>query len=285
TALGIHVTPDRLDMGHHYTLEEIQEFLTKLSIAFRDQRVNAQNGTRSIQGIHLRMQYIEQLNNKYMDAIRETVLIFEKLKEEIILQFKEQNDVKAQHLQQLEEEATAVKAQMDAINEKIDPTITLNHSTDELEELLATNELDQMKTETQRQNREKVDLQLNKKAEELAVLNEQIALGTETVEQLTVRFKGINSEGVQLEKRRTELEQLTKLNPEQAIIEVNEKITLLTEKIETLEVKISLLPVTAELQNEWHGLLKNANAHDLDEIRKLYVKHANVIGTTCVASA
>ena len=89
TALGIHVTPDRLDMGHHYTLEEIQEFLTKLSIAFRDRRVNAQNGTRSIQGIHLRMQYIEQLNNKYMDAIRETVLIFEKLKEEIILQFKD----------------------------------------------------------------------------------------------------------------------------------------------------------------------------------------------------
>ena len=50
-------------------------------------------------------------------------------------------------------------------------------------------------------------------------------------------------------------------------------------------MKIGLLPVTAELQNEWHGLLKNANAHDLEEIRKLYVKHANVIGTTCVASA
>lgn len=150
-------------MGHHYTLEEIQEFLTKLSIAFRDRRVNAQNGTRSIQGIHLRMQYIEQLNNKYMDAIRETVLIFEKLKEEIILQFKEQNDVKAQHLQQLEEEATAVKSQMDAVNEKIDQSITLTHTTDEPEELLAANELDQMKTETQRQNREKVELQLNKK--------------------------------------------------------------------------------------------------------------------------
>ena len=71
--------------------------------------------------------------------------------------------MKAQHLQQLEEEATAVKSQMDAINEKIDPSITLNHSTDELEELLATNELDQMKTETQRQNREKVELQLKLK--------------------------------------------------------------------------------------------------------------------------
>jgi superfamily I DNA and/or RNA helicase len=32
-------------------------------------------------------------------------------------------------------------------------------------------------------------------------------------------------------------------------------------------------------------LLEEANDHDLNEIRKLYVKHANVIGTTCVASA
>ena len=32
-------------------------------------------------------------------------------------------------------------------------------------------------------------------------------------------------------------------------------------------------------------MLESANEHDLDEIRKLYVKHANVIGTTCVASA
>ncbi|MEK4129824.1 AAA domain-containing protein [Solibacillus sp. FSL W8-0474] len=285
TALGIHVTPDPLEMNHHYSLEEVQEFLTKLSMAFRDRKVNAQNGTRSIQGIHLRMQYIDQMNNKYMDSIRETVLIFEKLKEEITLQFKEQNDEKAQVLQKLQGEAAAIQTQIDSIKGNVDPSIVVRHTTDELEELLATNELEQMKFETQRQNRERLELQHSKKAEELAVLDEQIALGTTTVEDMTARFKEINSEGVQLEKRRTELEQLTKLNPEQAIVAVNEKIEHFTAQIATLQVKIDLLPVTAELQNEWYGLLENANAHDLDEIRKLYVKHANVIGTTCVASA
>ena len=285
TALSIHVTPDVLPMNHHYSLEEVQEFLTKLSTAFRDRKVNAQNGTRSIQGIHLRMQYIEQLNNKYMDAIRETVLIFEKLKEEIILQFKEQNDGKAQQLQQLQEEAASLKAQIDSVKGNMDLSITVTHTTDELEQMMATNELEQMKLETQRQNRERLELQHTKKAQELSILNEQIALGTTTVEQMTARFKEINSEGVQLEKRRTELEQLTKQNPEQALIEVNEKIERFATQIVTLQVKIDLLPVTAELQNEWHGLLNNASAHDLDEIRKLYVKHANVIGTTCVASA
>ncbi len=36
---------------------------------------------------------------------------------------------------------------------------------------------------------------------------------------------------------------------------------------------------------EWRDKLQNATEYDLDEIRKLYVRHANVIGTTCVASA
>lgn len=285
TALGIHVAADELPMNHHYSLEEVQEFLTKLSIAFRDRKVNAQNGTRSIQGIHLRMQYIEQLNNKYMDAIRETVLIFEKLKEEIILQFKEQNEEKDQQFHKLQEEAAILQAQVNSIKGNMDLSITVTHKTDELEEMLATNELELMKIETQRQNRERLELQHAKKAEELAILNDQIALGLTTVEEMTVRFNEINREGVQLEKHRTELEQLTKQNPEQALAEVNKKIERFTAQIATLQVKIDLLPVTAELQNEWHGLLSNASEYDLDEIRKLYVKHANVIGTTCVASA
>lgn len=45
------------------------------------------------------------------------------------------------------------------------------------------------------------------------------------------------------------------------------------------------MPITKEIQKEWFLLLNNSTEHDLDEIRKLYVKHANVIGTTCVASA
>lgn len=285
TALGIHVEPQALPMNHSYSLEEINEFLTKLSRAFAERKVTAQNGARSIQGIHLRMHYINQLNEKYMDAIRETVLIFEKLKEEIILQFKEQNDVKLDVLSKLKGEVATYEGQMQALHEQIDETIEVTQTIAELEESLAANELEQMKLETQRQNREKLDVQYTQKSEELAILNEQLQVGTTTVEQLTTQFKDMNRQGLQLEKRRAELELLTKSNPEQAIIEVNEQIERLQASIATLQIKIDLLPVTAELQNEWHGLLENANAHDLDEIRKLYVKHANVIGTTCVASA
>ena len=52
-----------------------------------------------------------------------------------------------------------------------------------------------------------------------------------------------------------------------------------------LKIDKERLPINHSLQKEWRTLLTEANEYDLDEIRKLYVQHANVIGTTCVASA
>ncbi|TAA73081.1 AAA domain-containing protein [Planococcus salinarum] len=54
---------------------------------------------------------------------------------------------------------------------------------------------------------------------------------------------------------------------------------------ESLKQEQKSLPLMQTIQKKWLDLLKDANDHDLDEIRKLYIKHANVIGTTCVASA
>ncbi|WP_142828130.1 AAA domain-containing protein [Planococcus soli] len=54
---------------------------------------------------------------------------------------------------------------------------------------------------------------------------------------------------------------------------------------ESLKQEMKNLPLLQSIQKKWLDLLAGANEHDLDEIRKLYIKHANVIGTTCVASA
>lgn len=88
-----------------------------------------------------------------------------------------------------------------------------------------------------------------------------------------------------LEKKYEQLEQITKLNPELELEKTNEKIKSHQKEIEKLDLKISMLPITQSLQLQWKELLEQSTDHDLDEIRKLYVKHANVIGTTCVASA
>jgi superfamily I DNA and/or RNA helicase len=127
--------------------------------------------------------------------------------------------------------------------------------------------------------------QFDEKSFQLSQLQEQLEAGKVLLAEKTDEYKDINANGLALEKKREQLEQLTLLNPEGALEQVKALNELETEKISKLQLQIDMLPVTQALQNEWQGLLEQANEHDLDEIRKLYVKHANVIGTTCVASA
>ena len=69
-----------------------------------------------------------------MDAIRETVLIFEKLKEEIITQFKEQNSEKANVLTNLRQQQSTCEQQMERVKANCNFSIDITMSINELEE-------------------------------------------------------------------------------------------------------------------------------------------------------
>ncbi|ANU26204.1 AAA domain-containing protein [Planococcus versutus] len=73
--------------------------------------------------------------------------------------------------------------------------------------------------------------------------------------------------------------------PERQLEETAKALASLSFTKESLNQEMKSLPLLQSVQKKWLDLLAGANEHDLDEIRKLYIKHANVIGTTCVASA
>ncbi|WP_153722174.1 DEAD/DEAH box helicase [Sporosarcina cascadiensis] len=128
---------------------------------------------------------------------------------------------------------------------------------------------------------------------EMKVTYEQNAAGTQ--QTLEEQRKQISELEQQLQKRQDENMQLkTSIDElhEQLNPEVEQKLKRVTAELETavqqmkdLNTERQQLPVLQELQAQWEQLLQQANDYDLDEIRKLYVEHANVIGTTCVASA
>lgn len=286
TTIGIHVEPPNLPPNNSYSLSEVEEFLTKLSRAFAERKVTRENGTRSVQGLYLRKAYLQQIREQYMTYIRETLLIFEKLKEEISLQFKEQHAEKEasraqfmQEKQQLTTRANDVTAQMTQF------TVTVEHTAEELTQLVSRNDFEQQDLQLKRVAFTKKNEQLAEKETEMALVTEQLEAGRTLLENLSASVKTFNTEGLALECRRDELEQLTRMNPEQALEQVEQELKVEQAKIAKLTTQIALLPVTQSLQNEWQSMLEAATEHDLDEIRKLYVKHANVIGTTCVASA
>ncbi|TWT25264.1 ATP-binding protein [Planomicrobium sp. CPCC 101110] len=81
------------------------------------------------------------------------------------------------------------------------------------------------------------------------------------------------------------LEGVLSSSPETEYEEAAKKMASLSFTQESLKQEQKNLPLLQSIQKKWLDLLEGANDHDLDEIRKLYIKHANVIGTTCVASA
>lgn len=107
----------------------------------------------------------------------------------------------------------------------------------------------------------------------------------EELAQLEEKIKAINIEGLKKEKQLTALTTLLQATPERTLEEVKEAIQTANESLEELHRKQQQLPLRKKLQDQWRDKLQNATEYDLDEIRKLYVRHANVIGTTCVASA
>lgn len=88
-----------------------------------------------------------------------------------------------------------------------------------------------------------------------------------------------------MEKEKTPLEEILSTEPEKEHENVLKKLASVSFKRESLKQEKQKLPLFQSIQGKWLSMLKDANDHDLNEIRKLYVKHSNVIGTTCVASA
>ncbi|MFJ7668627.1 AAA domain-containing protein [Lysinibacillus sp. NPDC097195] len=107
----------------------------------------------------------------------------------------------------------------------------------------------------------------------------------EELAQLEDKIKTINIEGLKKEKQLTALTALLQATPERTFEEVQEAIQTTQDSLAELQRKEQQLPLRKKLQEQWRDKLQNATEYDLDEIRKLYVRHANVIGTTCVASA
>lgn len=110
----------------------------------------------------------------------------------------------------------------------------------------------------------------------------------EVEQQLTLieeQIKDINIAGLKKEKQLATYTKLLQSMPERTAEEVKEAIQTAKQAIEAFQHQEKQLPLHKKLQEQWREKLQNATEYDLDEIRKLYVRHANVIGTTCVASA
>ena len=284
--LQIYVEDVYLDYDHSYTLENCAEFIELLSKAIATKKINASNGRKSVEGLHKRYMFLNQSSQQYDAVKQETMIIFKKLKEEIAKQFNEQEA--SSH-----DESNKLRASIVAEQEKI---AKLEHEKQvcfsgvpRTTEMIDVETSDTKKQLAERQEQlEKMEPlkletdQLKEKVEHLKIassdLSEQLAT---TKEQL----KETNVTGIEKEKLYASYEKILKDTPEERLKLYEKNRVAIKAEQARIETEIVLLPMAGDIQKEWKTMLEQATDYDLDEIRKLYVKHSNVIGTTCVASA
>lgn len=132
---------------------------------------------------------------------------------------------------------------------------------------------------------EQAKVQLVPKQASLQTVQTNLLEVEQQLTQMEEQIKDINIAGLKKEKQLATYTKLLQSTPERTAEEVKEAIQAANQAIEALQRQEKQLPLRQKLQEQWREKLQNATEYDLDEIRKLYVRHANVIGTTCVASA
>ncbi|MFS0689254.1 AAA domain-containing protein [Sporosarcina sp. 179-K 8C2 HS] len=149
---------------------------------------------------------------------------------------------------------------------------------EELEKVLA--DFEERKGYFQRMERavEENAMETSQTSEQLTAIQEDLEVVQKEKAESEDRMK-------QLEARILAHQDIIRSEPEKRKKDLTEEIDKASAKAAELQQELDRMPVARLLQDEWSEMLAGAEEFDLDEIRKLYVKHANVIGTTCVASA
>lgn len=284
--LGIVIDDVYLDFDHAYTLESCNEFIELLSKAIATKKITAQNGRRSVEGLHKRYLFLNQSSQQYEAVKQETMIIFKKLKEEVAKQFDDQDATVFEEAMNLKNQVNNEQIRIETIEKQLTafPIDAIRDKQAVASELTGLR--------LKKEQLEKVHLIIEPLKQEQRIhlqTIEDVQIGISAfekeIEKIKLELKNSNNLGLEKEKQVAVLSALINENLEQQLLTYESQLSDYHQQQSTIETEIVLLPMAAEIQQQWKEMLEQASEYDLEEIRKLYVKHSNVIGTTCVASA
>nr|WP_251130177.1 AAA domain-containing protein [Exiguobacterium sp. s141] len=121
----------------------------------------------------------------------------------------------------------------------------------------------------------KIENKLKRDLSDLEQINSEI-------QELTSELDSMEQSQKELSVRLEASKNLLALKTLDSIEKENRKLKRL---IRLNNVSINEDEELLQMKRMWFDMLEGAKEHDLEEIRRMYIKHANVIGTTCVQSA
>ncbi|WP_245827613.1 DEAD/DEAH box helicase [Paenisporosarcina indica] len=204
----------------------------------------------------------------------------------------------SQHINQLETAKLTLGEQLKSLDYEIDnlsksfnelkqrfPSGSNDESSDEMKRRLSLKEetLNQLGTE------EHYVRQLQQVAAEsersVAILQKEIDQLQLTMENSLHQISTNQSNQLILNKQLEAIEEIVAEDVESQLNKSKLHQQKTTQELDDLKRKEKLLAVSNDIRLEWTGMLEESTEYDLNEIKKLYIRYANVIGVTCAGSA
>ncbi|MFJ7826034.1 AAA domain-containing protein [Psychrobacillus sp. NPDC096623] len=276
-----------------YTIKEIHQFMNRLKnmMTSGDDDLTTEKLAILLEGLYVREKFVMKQKSAVQLAKNSSIKKFQTIKTQVVSDTSREQLALQQLKSELVNKATSQKNQLELLQRTVNQLETEMDTTD----LLSTSsELKDKKFELEdsilalKKTDETVTSyleQLETKKSHLQKLAQELEEIEAILQENEIKTKQVNADGLEQERTLKALDEILLQNPEHALAKTVEAIKETEEEIVKLKLEKDHLPITQAIQKEWYSLLKEANEHDLDEIRKLYVRHANVIGTTCVASA
>lgn len=239
------------------------------------------------QKAYAKLQYGEL--KQQMTMIEDSKLLYKEVKKETIEAVNEHYNHFTNRLHEILEQQTNLLDDQQQIAEKLIALSSLTLSGDiSLEALLEKdNQLKELivKYENKQQSHNTYKTKLVSERAALEKLIEEINSTKEKLLKQVEELKAVEMQLLDNERKQQLLEEILQTEPEKEKARKIKEIERQQQKMAEYKLEKSKLPMKKALQEQWLNMLDNATDYDLDEIRKLYIEHANVIGTTCVASA
>lgn len=268
--------------------EEVDQFLNKLRIELKgNSAIYPQKLIHFLEGLYGRRNFLWQKAKRlkqYQTYIVKAQDALYQLKQELLSQLlqlqHEHNILLQQKKRELDEQTYKLALLQDKAKQM--PQIEMIPQARNLlrDKERKANELKE-KIKQLEQTKIRVEANSQKLAEKSLLLEEE----KENHTQLEARIEELYKMLREKEEQLGPLEKVLNTEPELEQEEILRKLASISFTREKLKQERQKLPLFQSIQGKWLSLLGEATEHDLNEIRKLYVKHANVIGTTCVASA
>jgi len=271
-----------------YTAGEIDQFLEELRRKLKEDPISLHVVESDLEGLYRRRYFVRQKAERLTPYDTNKQLAqeaFGQLKQEMLGQLQSKQSVNKRSYEKRQQEMNEQNSELQSVQDSLNELMETADRIPNAKELLPQKEakVTELKELNERHKQVKDQLEANRQKQETETVELQEEM--EKLTEIDSQLAHLNNLIEEKKEEQIPLHDILQTEPEREHEETLKQWASLAFKWDSLKKEKERLPIFQLIQGQWLSLLEEANEHDLEEIRKLYVKHANVIGTTCVASA